>query len=169
MQAARAVGVVVNLDVIDKLGIVIVFWFPRGPIVSALLATLLTSFRSRTALQMEILSLRHQLGVLQRSVKRPKLKTADRLHLERMALQCIYRPSSAVIAWHRTGFRLFWTWKVRHGKPGRPLVPQEVRELIRTMSRETRYGSSAYSRRAFEAWDRHRRNQDHNSRKRPRA
>ena len=34
------------------------------------------------------------------------------------------------------GFRLFWTWKVRRGKPGRPVVPKEVRELIRTMSRE---------------------------------
>ncbi len=22
-----------------------------------------------------------------------------------------------VIAWHRKGFRLFWTWKVRHGQP----------------------------------------------------
>jgi hypothetical protein len=41
-----------------------------------------------------------------------------------------------VIAWHRKGFRLFWTWKVRHGQPGRPTVPKEVRELIRKMSRE---------------------------------
>jgi putative transposase len=41
-----------------------------------------------------------------------------------------------VIAWQRKGFRLFWTWKVHHGKPGRPLVPREIRELIRTMSRE---------------------------------
>ena len=44
--------------------------------------------------------------------------------------------AATVIAWHRKGFRLFWIWKVRHGKPGRPLVPREVRELIRIMSRE---------------------------------
>jgi hypothetical protein len=25
-----------------------------------------------------------------------------------------------VIAWHRKAFRLFWTWKVRNGQPGRP-------------------------------------------------
>ena len=31
---------------------------------------------------------------------------------------------------------MFWAWKVRHGKPGRPAVPKEVRALIRTMSRE---------------------------------
>src|SRR5262249_13797459 len=41
-----------------------------------------------------------------------------------------------VIAWHRKGFRLFWTWKVRHGQPGRPAISNEVRELIRTMSRQ---------------------------------
>ena len=41
-----------------------------------------------------------------------------------------------VVAWHRAGFRLFWTWKVRHGQPGRPLISCEVRDLIRKMCRE---------------------------------
>jgi len=41
-----------------------------------------------------------------------------------------------VLAWHRKGFRLFWTWKVRHGQPGRPVVPREVRDLIRRMCRQ---------------------------------
>jgi len=40
------------------------------------------------------------------------------------------------VAWHRKCFRLFWTWKVRHGQPGRPVVPREVRDLIRQMCRE---------------------------------
>jgi hypothetical protein len=40
----------------------------------------------------------------------------------------------AVIAWHQ-GFRLFWTWKVRHAQTGRPPVSQDVRDLIRTMCR----------------------------------
>jgi len=44
----------------------------------ALAAAFLAFFRQRTALQFEILALRHQLGVLQRSVKRPKLTAADR-------------------------------------------------------------------------------------------
>jgi putative transposase len=44
--------------------------------------------------------------------------------------------ASTVVGWHRKGFRLFWTWKIRRGKPGRPQVTEEVRELIRTMSRE---------------------------------
>jgi hypothetical protein len=44
--------------------------------------------------------------------------------------------ASTVIGWHRQGFRLFWSWKVRRGKQGRPAVAKEVRQLIRTMSRE---------------------------------
>jgi transposase InsO family protein len=109
----------------------------------ALFVTFWASFRSRASLQLEILALRHQLGVLQRSVKRPKLTPADRFLWAwlseiwagwRSAL-VIVQPAT-VVAWHRKGFRLFWTWKVRHGQPGRPAVQKDVRELIRTMSRE---------------------------------
>ena len=35
-----------------------------------------------------------------------------------------------VIAWHRKGFRLYWTWKSRRCE-GRPSVPPEIRNLIR--------------------------------------
>jgi hypothetical protein len=52
----RAAVVLVNLDVIDKLRIVILPSVSARAIISALLATLFTSFRSRTALQIEILS-----------------------------------------------------------------------------------------------------------------
>ena len=52
--------------------------FSCSPPLVALAAAFLAFFRHRTALQFEILALRHQLGVLQRTVKRPKLTTADR-------------------------------------------------------------------------------------------
>jgi transposase InsO family protein len=45
----------------------------------------------------------------------------------------IVKPET-VLAWHRRGFRLFWTWKSRR-RTGRPTVPSDVRALIRTMSR----------------------------------
>ena len=116
--------------------------FACVPALSALVATVLGSFRRRAALQVEILALRHQLGVLQRSVKRPKLSTTDRiLWVWLSSVWSEWRTSvfivkaATVIAWHRKGFRLFWTWKVRHGKPGRPIM-REARELIRIMSRE---------------------------------
>jgi hypothetical protein len=35
---------------------------------------------------------------------------------------------------HRTGFKLFWTWKSRRHGPGRPAVAPEIRALIRRMS-----------------------------------
>jgi len=106
-----------------------------------LFAAFLASFRSSAALQIEVLALRHQLTVLQLSVKRPKLTAVDRFFwvwlLEfwsdwRTALILI-KPET-LIAWHRKGLRLFWTRKVRRGQPGRPSVPKDVRELIRKMS-----------------------------------
>jgi transposase InsO family protein len=48
---------------------------------------------------------------------------------------CIVKPET-VIGWHRKGFRLFWTWKVRRGQPGRPPVSKEIRKMIRKMTRE---------------------------------
>ena len=39
-----------------------------------------------------------------------------------------------VIRWHRKAFRLYWTWKSRYTRPGRPDIPREVRDLIRKMS-----------------------------------
>jgi putative transposase len=111
--------------------------------MTALIASFSSWFRSRAALQLEILALRHQISVLQRSVKRPKLTSADRLL---WAWLCsVWRDwrsgvrimkASTVVGWHRKGFRLFWTWKIRRGKSGRPVVPKEVRKLIRTMSHE---------------------------------
>jgi len=47
----------------------------------------------------------------------------------------IVKPET-VVAWHRAGFRLFWTWKVRRGQPGRPAISREIRDLICRMCRE---------------------------------
>ena len=93
-------------------------------------------------MQLEILALRHQLGVLQRRTnKRASLRTADRLLwvlLSRAWAQwcsalVIVNPET-VIAWQRKGFRLYWRWKSRAEKSGRPCVSRETRELIRQMS-----------------------------------
>src|SRR5579864_4210935 len=101
------------------------------------------AFKSRATLHLENLALRHQLAVLRRSVKRPKLTSADRFlwtwlceaWSDWQSALVIVKPDT-VIGWHRKGFRLFWTWKVRHGRLGRPSVSRETRELIRKMGRE---------------------------------
>lgn len=36
-----------------------------------------------------------------------------------------------LIGWHRQGFKLFWRWKSR---PGRPRIPKELKQLIREMA-----------------------------------
>src|ERR1700686_4285808 len=89
------------------------------------------AFKSRAVLQLENLALRHQLGVLRRSVKRPKLTPADRflwawlceIWNDWRSSLMIAKPDT-VFAWHRKSFRLFWKWKIRRGQPGRPAVPR---------------------------------------------
>ena len=78
-------------------------------------------FRSRIALQTEILVLRQQLIVLQR--KSPKRLVFS--NIDRLVLVSLYRISpkvidalkilkpATVIAWHRAGFRAYWRWKSR--------------------------------------------------------
>ncbi|MFN7648317.1 MAG: hypothetical protein ACK5UT_12455 [Acidobacteriota bacterium] len=90
--------------------------FPCSAPLVALAGAFLAFFRQRTELQLEIPALRHQLGVLQRSVKRPKLTAADRfLWAWLSAVWEDWQPSAAiikpatVIGWHRKGFGLFWT------------------------------------------------------------
>ena len=110
--------------------------------LTTLFATLSSIFHLRAALQLENLALGHQIGVVQRTARR-KLTPVDRLLWVwffriwsdwRSAL-AIIEPET-VVAWHRNGFRLFWTWKVRHGQSGRPIISREVRHLIRKMRRE---------------------------------
>jgi hypothetical protein len=38
-----------------------------------------------------------------------------------------------VVSWHRAGFRLFWRFRSRFRRPGRPKVSEEIRQLIRRM------------------------------------
>ena len=86
-------------------------------------------------MELENLALRHQLHVLRR--QRPgrlRLFTFDRL-LYRLWPRCLeamvlVKPAT-VIQWHRQGFRLFWRWRSRSGRPS---VDREVRDLIRQMS-----------------------------------
>ena len=112
--------------------------------LAALLVALRSIIRSRLDLQLENVALRHQIGVLHRSArKRQKLTSGDRLFwvcLSRLwrdwrSTLVIVKPET-VVAWHRKGFRLFWTWKVRCGQPGRPVIARETRDLIRKMCRE---------------------------------
>ena len=132
-----------NTDLIDKVRVELSPTILAHRRMRSLVRDFVVSFRSRVALRIEVLALRHQLTVMQRSVKRPKLTATDRFfwvwlaHVWRDCRSALVmvKPET-VVGWHRRGFRLFWTWKVRRGQPGRPVVSADVRQLIRKMSRE---------------------------------
>ena len=90
-------------------------------VVVSLLHSLRFLVRSRASLHLDIVALRHQLTVVNRSRgQRLRVTSADRMlwawlsrawRSWRSALH-IVRPET-VVAWHRRGFLLFWTWKSR--------------------------------------------------------
>jgi putative transposase len=106
-------------------------------VVSILLTSITTWFRSRLTLQMELIALRHQVAVYKQSVSRPKLQPAGRLlwvWLSRLwpgwqdALEFV-QPRTA-LAWQKKRFRDYWRRLSQYGKPGRPAISKEVRDLI---------------------------------------
>ena len=132
-----------NLEISERMRVTLFIISSMLTTLMTLLATLSSIVRSRAALELENLALRHQIGVLRRTAaKRLKLTSADRLlwiclsrlwrgwraALTIIRLQFLYvflvlahdrRRILHFIAWHR-GFRLFWTWKVRRGQPDDP-------------------------------------------------
>ena len=108
--------------------------------LEALWVTVGRSLSSRQELVLENLALRQQLAVLRRQTLRPAVRTIDRLFWVALSVLwpkwrdvlCLVRPAT-VIAWQRQGFRLFWRWRSRGG---RPAVSVEVRALVRRMTSE---------------------------------
>ena len=91
----------------------------------------------------ENLALRQQLAILHQNIARPRIRKRDRIFWVwlsnlwsnwRSAL-IIVKPDT-VIRWHRKVFRLYWRWKSKKIKNGRPKIEQEIRDLIHRMCRE---------------------------------
>jgi hypothetical protein len=98
------------------------------------------SLRPRKSIEAENLFLRRELALFkERGIRPRRVDAATRLSLAflsrlfdwRDALDVV-RPES-MIRWHRAGWRLFWRFKSR---PGRPPIPAELRRLIRRMADE---------------------------------
>src|ERR1035437_7637741 len=91
---------------------------------------------------LEILVLRHQLRVLQRTAGRPQLRTVDRVLLA-AASRAIPRERwvaflvtpATLLRWHRELVRRKWTYR-RTGRPGRPPIDAELRALILRLARD---------------------------------
>jgi hypothetical protein len=112
------------------------------PVVSALLAFVISLFRSHTLLRLENLALRHQVAVYQQTVHRPRVRPSDRLFwacLSRLwagwqQVLAFVQPHT-ILAWQRQRLRDHWRDLSQQGTPGRPTIAKEVRTLIRDMRR----------------------------------
>ena len=96
--------------------------------------------RSQASKDAEILVLRHEVMVLRRQVARPRPDWADRAVLAAFArlLPAAVRGSRLVtpgtlLAWHRRLLTRKWTYA---GRPGRPAIGQEIRDLVLRLAGE---------------------------------
>ncbi len=103
--------------------------------------------RPADEMDIELLVLRHEVKVLQRQAKRPRLHGLDRILLAAASRALprdlwssfVVRPET-LLRWHRELIRKKWTYKKR-GRPGRPRIDPEVRDLILRLGREnSRWG-----------------------------
>jgi hypothetical protein len=104
-----------------------------------------SELRTRTALVLESIALRHQMAVLERSrTHRPCLRGFDRLLwilLSRLWPQwresLMIVQAETVLRWRRDGWSAIWGYRSRgRWRGGRPRVSSEVRHLITQMARE---------------------------------
>ena len=103
-------------------------------------ALLRAALSTRRDLLLEMLALRHQLGVLRRSDRR--FRPSDRLLwvcLRRLwprwrEALVLVQPAT-VARWHREGFRGCWRRRSRR-RPGRPRIDVQLRSLIGRMATE---------------------------------
>ena len=98
-------------------------------------------FKTKTQLQLEIIFLRKQLEILNRSNNKIWIKNRDRLFFTFIksifsnwkSSLIIIKPET-VIKWHRKGFQLYWIWKSK--RKGRPRIETEIIQLIKQMAED---------------------------------
>ena len=113
---------------------------PIGGVALDVLRLAVSFWRSSSAIRAENLVLRRQLAqYVERGIKPRRMDHVTRVSLALFSrlfdwrgAVIIVRPST-IVRWHRLGWRIFWRWKCR---AGRPPIPPELRSLIRRMATE---------------------------------
>ncbi|MEU1628524.1 integrase core domain-containing protein [Streptomyces sp. NPDC020096] len=120
---------------------------PRLPClaVSSMFAFIRLLPMSEVDKDIEILTLRHQLAVLQRQVDRPRVTPADRVFLAALLhrlprarlwqLYLIVSPET-ILRWHRDLMRRRHAAVSRRRRPGRPPTHRSIRVLVLRLARE---------------------------------
>jgi putative transposase len=106
--------------------------------------------RRDAAKELEILVLRHQLAVLHRQTRHPRLEPADRALLAaisrvlpRARWSCFIVTPQTLLRWHRRMVAGAWTYP--HRGPGRPPLAKDVQQLIVRLATENpRWGLPAH-------------------------
>src|SRR5580698_5295818 len=101
---------------------------------------------SRRNLLLENLALRQQIASLRGRYPQPRFAPTDRLFWVLLSrpwpgwkTALVLVQPGTVIRWHRSGFKLYWTWLSRHRKRrGRGCLSKNLRELIFRMVVENR-------------------------------
>ena len=109
--------------------------------VVVLLRSLRLICSGHRAVALENLGLRQQLSVFRRTVRRPQLRTGDRLFWMLLAKAwrdwrtalIIVQPDT-VVRWHRQWLRRRWTQRSTPTRPGRPRTPGASRTLVEQMA-----------------------------------
>jgi putative transposase len=97
--------------------------------------------RSRRWKELEILVLRHELAILRRQTRRPRLREADRLLLTALS-RVLPRHGWSVFSvsprtllrWHQRLVARRWTYP--HRAPGRPAIDRDTAALVIRLARE---------------------------------
>jgi transposase InsO family protein len=97
--------------------------------------------RSERSKELEILLLRHELAILRREQRRPRLRPVDRAilaafarSLPRSALGSLSVRPATLLRWHRELVRRHWTYP--HRRQGRPPFDRGVQALVVRLARE---------------------------------
>jgi hypothetical protein len=108
-------------------------------ILSTLISILGFRIRSRASLELELISLRHQMSVLRRQHpgrfgSSPQTFSCGcwlyRVWPQVLDAMVLLKPAT-VVQWHRQGFLLYWRW--RSCRRARPKMSAEIRDLIRKL------------------------------------
>lgn len=109
-------------------------------VLSDLIKLAVLFLRPASAIRAENLALRRQLAAyIERGIRPRRLDHASRGSLSVLAGLFSWRDAivsvrpSTVIRWHRLGWRIFWRWKSR---AGRPQIQPELERLIHRMAAE---------------------------------
>ena len=106
-----------------------------------LLRTLGLLCSGHRAIALENVALRQQLSIFRRSVRRPHLRTSDRVFWVLLAKAwqewrsalIIVQPDT-VVRWHRQWLRRRWTQRSTRTRPGRPSTTAAIRPLVDQMT-----------------------------------